>query len=133
MLQTYLDIPLVTNKVEISPYFLEHFENGSMDYFLTHKIKPMAWSPLAGGEIMNPATEKGTRVLSCLSEVAKELDITIDQLIYAWLLNHPAGIIPVLGSGKIERIKSAVRSMEIKLKIEEWLKIYVAAKGEALP
>lgn len=133
MLNTFTEAPLATNQVELSPYCLDHFQNGNIEYFLQHKIHPMAWSPLAGGEIMNPTTEKGVRVLSCLTNVANEMDIGIDQLIYAWLFNHPAGIIPVLGSGRIERIKNAVDALEIRIDIENWLKIYVAALGETLP
>ena len=58
MLNSYVEEPLVTNQVEISPFCLEHFENGNMDYFSTKRIKPMAWSPLAGGNILNPTTPK---------------------------------------------------------------------------
>ena len=54
MLQSYLDVPLVTNQVEISPYCLEHFDNGNMDFFLEKRIKPLAWSPLAGGKFLMP-------------------------------------------------------------------------------
>ena len=59
LLSTFVDEPLVTNQVEISPYCLEHFQNGNIEYFQKHGIRPMAWSPLAGGELLNPATEKG--------------------------------------------------------------------------
>jgi predicted oxidoreductase len=66
MLAKYLDMKLVTNQVEISPYCLDHFENGNVDYFLKENIKPMAWSPLAGGRIMLPIDAKGERVLNTL-------------------------------------------------------------------
>ncbi len=134
MLATYLDEPLVTNQVEVSPYCLEHFENGNIDYFLTEKIKPMAWSPLAGGNILNPTTEKGQRLLNTLTEVANELSIpNIDTLIYSWLLNHPANIIPVIGTSKIERIKNAVAAIKIKLSSDLWQKIYISSIGKELP
>lgn len=94
----------------------------------------MAWSPLAGGEIVAPTTEKGRRVHHALSEVANELNIEgIDKIIYSWLLKHPASIIPVVGSQKLERIRFAVEAFDIDMSLEQWFKIYIAAKGQELP
>jgi predicted oxidoreductase len=133
-LQAYVEEPLVTNQIEISPYSLEHFENQNLDYLIGKKIKPMAWSPLAGGELLHPQTDKGTRVLQAIKKVAQEIDETqLDKVIYQWLLMHPAGIIPVLGTGKIERIKTAVSSEELKISLEQWFQIYIASTGKELP
>lgn len=134
MLQSYTDEKLVTNQVEISPYCLEHFENENIEFFLKNRIKPMAWSPLAGGQLLNPQDEKAKRVHKALVEVGEEFSVSAtDQIIYSWLLNNPVGIIPVVGTGKIERIKSAVSALKIKMTQEQWYKIYIAAKGEPLP
>ena len=132
-LQSYLDMPLATNQVEISVSCLEHFENENTEYFLKHKIKPMAWSPLAGGAIFNPKTEKDQRLTDVLKNIAAELNTDIDQVMYAWLLKHPTGIMPIVGSQHINRIKSAVDALEIELSLEQWYKIYIASKGEDLP
>jgi len=134
MLNTFVEEPLVTNQVEISLYCLEHFENGNIDYFLKEKIKPMAWSPLAGGNLLNPQDEKGKRIHKVLIEVASELNTEkLDQIIYSWLLNHPATIIPIIGSGKIERLQLAVDSLLLNMSLEQWFKIYTASTGENLP
>ena len=132
-LQSYLDMPLATNQVEISVSCLEHFENENTEYFLKHKIKPMAWSPLAGGAIFNPKTEKDQRLTAELKSIAAELNTDIDQVMYAWLLKHPTGIMPIVGSQHINRIKSAVDALKIELSLEQWYKIYIASKGEDLP
>jgi predicted oxidoreductase len=134
MLNSYTDEKPVTNQVEISPYCLEHFENGNMDYFLKEKIKPMAWSPLAGGRIMSPQDEKGNRIHRALSEVAAELNInTIDCVNYCWLLKHPAMIIPIVGSGSIDHIKNAVAALTMDMSLEQWYKIYTASTGKDMP
>ena len=134
MLNTYTNEKLVTNQVEISPLCLEHFDNGNIDYFLQKNIKPMAWSPLAGGQLLNPTTEKEQRVFKTLIKIANDLNIdSIDTLIYAWLLKHPAGIIPVVGTQKIERIKNAVAASEVNLSLEQWFKIYTASTGVDVP
>ncbi|HCW65171.1 MULTISPECIES: aldo/keto reductase [Leeuwenhoekiella] len=132
-LQSYLDMPLATNQVEISVSCLAHFENENTEYFLKHKIKPMAWSPLAGGAIFDPKTEKDQRLTAVLKNIAAELNTDIDQVMYAWLLKHPTGIMPIVGSQHINRIKSAVDALKIELSLEQWYKIYIASKGEDLP
>jgi predicted oxidoreductase len=133
-LQSQIDQKIVTNQVEISPYALEHFENGNIDFFSKMNIKPMAWSPLAGGSIFNPQDDKGHRLAKILIEVADELSIEhIDSVIYAWLLNHPGKILPVAGSGKLERIKTAVDAEQIQMTLEQWYKIWVASKGHRVP
>jgi predicted oxidoreductase len=134
MLNSFLDEPLVTNQVELSPYCLEHFENGNIDYFLKEKIKPMAWSPLAGGRLMNPRDEKEGRIGQALSEVAAALNVdAIDKIIYCWLLKHPASILPIAGTRNIERIKIAVEAADIDMSLEQWYKIYNASAGKELP
>ena len=132
-LQSSLDMPLATNQVEISVSCLAHFENENTEYFLKHKIKPMAWSPLAGGAIFDPKTEKDQRLTAVLKNIAAELNTDIDQVMYAWLLKHPTGIMPIVGSQHINRIKSAVDALKIELSLEQWYKIYIASKGEDLP
>jgi predicted oxidoreductase len=134
MLQKHLDMKLMTNQVEISASHLEHFENGNMDFFMKENIRPMAWSPLAGGQIFNPQSKKAERVRQALIEVAGDLNLeSIDQVAYAWLLKHPAHIIPIVGSGKADRIKKAVDAQNSEMSLEQWFKIFNAAKGEELP
>jgi predicted oxidoreductase len=134
LLQAALPFPLVTNQVEISPYQLEHFSNGNMAYFLKNKLHPMAWSPLAGGKLLNPVDKNSERVHAKLNEVASRLQIEhIDTLVYAWLLRHPVGIIPVLGTGNLTHLQQAIRALEIELTTEEWFEIYEAALGHRVP
>jgi predicted oxidoreductase len=134
MLNSFMEEKLVTNQVEISPWWLEHFENGNMDFFLKEKIHPMAWSPLAGGRLFHPQDEKGGRILQALIEVGKELNTdSTEKVIFCWLLSHPVTIIPVAGSGKIERIRNATEALNMKMSLEQWYRIYNASTGVELP
>jgi len=134
ILDAYCDEKLVTNQVEISPYCLEHFNNGNIDFFLKEKIKPMAWSPLAGGKIFTPEGEKGRKLLTVLTEISEELQVNVlEKVIYAWLLNHPAQILPLIGTGKLDRVKFAVESLNITMSLEQWYRIYTASTGNELP
>ena len=134
MLNYHLNEPLVTNQVEISPFCLEHFKNGNIDFFLKNNIKPMAWSPLAGGDILRKTGDKGSRLGDVLSRISEETGAGgIDKVVYAWLFKHPSGIIPIVGSGKIERLRLAVESKNTILSLEQWFEIYNASEGNELP
>lgn len=134
LLQQYVDAPLVTNQIEISPYQLEHFENGNIDFLQTQKIKPMAWSPLAGGAILKPNTAQEQRIYKALKEVGEALSLpTVDAVAYSWLLSHPSQILPIIGTHKIERIKHAIVALNKKMTAAQWLKIYIAITGKELP
>lgn len=133
-LATHTSEKLVTNQVEISPYCLEHFQNGNIDFFMEKGLHPMAWSPMAGGELIFPTTEKGKNMKAILTQVGEELGIQeIDKIVYAWLLKHPSLIMPIIGSGKIDRVKNAVEAFSIDMSLEQWFKIYTLATEKPLP
>ena len=134
MLQSYLDDKLVTNQIEISPYRINHFENGDLNYCLEKRIKPMAYCPMADGRLVTPTDEKSERIVKVLKEVAEELNVDgTDKVIYSWLFMHPSQIMPINGSGKIDRIRRTVEAMNVKMSVEQWSRIYVASRGVALP
>ncbi|GGI15831.1 aldo/keto reductase [Gottfriedia solisilvae] len=134
MLQKHLDMPLVTNQIEVSPMQFEHFEKGTVDLLLEKGVAPMIWSPLAGGQIFTSQSEAAVRVRSMLEEIGAEIGAnSIDEVMYAWLLVHPANMMPIVGSGKIERVKTAVEASKLSMTSEQWLRIYVAGMGHNLP
>ncbi|WP_404469962.1 aldo/keto reductase family oxidoreductase [Sutcliffiella horikoshii] len=131
LLNSYLDEPLVTNQIEISATHLEHFDKGTIEQCQMDRISPMAWSPLGGGSIFTSTDDKVKRVRNVLEKIQGETGAeTMDQVLYAWLLNHPSKIIPIVGSGKLERVNSAVSSLNITLSKEQWFEILEASKGK---
>jgi predicted oxidoreductase len=134
LLNSFLRDSLVTNQVEISPFCLDYFQNGTVEMMQKNQVSPMAWSPLAGGKLMNPQDEKGNRIFKSLQGVAHELnEDSIEKVVYTWLMKHPSKILPVVGTGKIERLKLAVEAQELEMSLEQWFKIYVAGLGDSLP
>ncbi|BBE31209.1 oxidoreductase [Tepiditoga spiralis] len=130
MIESRLNFPLITNQIEVSPYNLSNFKNDEINFLMKKRVNPMAWSPNAGGLLFKPNDEKSKKLNNVLNEVAKELNLnSIDKVIYAWILNHPAGILPIIGSGKVERLKIAIDSLNIKLTKEQWFKIYTTSLG----
>lgn len=133
MLQSRLDFPLATNQIEVSVLCTEHFDNGNIDFLQEKRVSPMVWSPFAGGKIFSENSDQANRVRIVLNELAQKYQVGIDAIANAWLLVHPVNFIIVLGTGKIERIKSALMGTEIKLTREEWFKIWIASKGNEVP
>lgn len=134
LLQSRLKSPLVTNQIEINPLNIEATNDGTLDQMQQLRIRPMAWSCLAGGRIFTEKTEKIQKLKLTLSLVAEELSAqSLDQVIYAWVMKLPAKPIAVLGSGRIDRVKLAAESIQLKLTREQWYRIWVAAKGHGVP
>ncbi|MCA0971260.1 aldo/keto reductase family oxidoreductase [Halobacillus litoralis] len=134
MLQSYLPFDLITNQIELSAYHLENFEDGTLNLCQEKRISPMAWSPLAGGQVFHAEDEKAARLRDTLEKVQQETGADgIDQVLYAWLLNHPANIIPIIGSGKTERIDRAIASLDIKLNHDQWFEILQSSMGHDVP
>ncbi|MCC5814464.1 MAG: aldo/keto reductase [Leptospira sp.] len=130
LLQSRMKSPLVTNQIEISLAKIDCFTNGDLDYLAEHFIKPMAWSPLGGGRL---TTDTGSPIYKKLEEISGELGIQPNQLALAWLLRHPSGIIPVIGSGKLSRIREIAESVKVNLSREDWFRLYEAALGGEIP
>lgn len=130
-LNSFLTDKLITNQIELSPYNLEHFDNGNIDFLIQNNVKPMAWSPLAGGKLLTETNEKAICIQKVLTKIAKQKnDAAIEEIAYSWLLKHPVEIIPIVGSGKFERLAYAVKALQIDLSTEEWFEIYQAITGK---
>lgn len=140
-LQKACPMPLVTHQVEISLARLAPFEDGTLDQCLSERVTPMAWSPLAGGLLADGATRllawqqnyRTEGIVAALQQIAVARGVSRTAVALAWLLKHPAGIQPIVGSVNPERIRAAARAAEIELTREEWYQLLLAARGEPLP
>jgi len=140
-LQAACPMPLVVHQIEISLGQLAAFEDGTLDQCLAMKLTPMAWSPLGGGQFADGARrllkyQEGYRtegVVPLLDELAKLHGATRSAVALAWLLKHPAGILPIVGSTHPQHIRDATRATEIVLSREQWYRLLTAARGEPLP
>jgi predicted oxidoreductase len=134
LLQSRLGFPLVSNQIEVSVLKLDNFYDGVLDQCQQYRIKPMAWSPLAGGHLFKSVEPRAIRIRESLSGIGKITGgFSMDQIALAWLMKHPSGIMPVLGSGNIDRIKRAVDSEKINLSTDQWFSILEASTGVEVP
>lgn len=132
-LQHFLGHRLVTTQPEISPLRIDCFENGELDQAMMMGLVPLAWSPLGGGRLAAPAGERALEVAAALDVVAKAQGVSRTVAAYSWLMAHPAGIVPIIGSQQPDRIVEGVRALGVKWTRTEWYAVLVAARGERLP
>jgi predicted oxidoreductase len=134
LLQSRLDFPLVTNQVEVNPVNIFALHDGTLDQMQMKRIRPMIWSALGGGSIFTAQTEQAHRLRAVLGNISDDLGgATLDQVIYAWLLKLPCQPLPIIGSGNIERVCSAVSAKDIIMTREQWFSIWQAAAGHEVP
>ncbi len=151
LLRPFVDQPLVVNQVELNllhSYLIDDgvlanqreavYANasGTLDYCRLHGIRVQAWSPVAHGALANPPDDAPDNVratAALIAELAAEKETTSDAIVLGWLLRHPAGIQPVLGTTNPRRIADSCRADDVTLSREEWYRLFIAARGGPLP
>mgnify|MGYP001204673401 CR=1 FL=1 len=68
-----------------------------------------------------------------LEDLKKKYDASEDQLLLAWIMNHPLKISPVIGTTNKERIKAAIESLNINMEKSDWFSLLVASQGHKVP
>lgn len=132
LLQSRLPFTLATNQVEISPIHQPTILDGTLDQCQQLRVHPMAWSCLGGGSLFNDEAFQPLR--DELQAVANELGAeTIDQVVYAWIMRLPSKPLPIIGSGKIERVRSAIHALSLDMSRQQWFRIRKAALGYDVP
>jgi predicted oxidoreductase len=132
-LMAHLDTPLATVQPEISPLCLDAITGGTLDMAMTHDLGVLAWSPLGGGRLLAPTTEREKAVAAALQAEADAHNIGLSAAAMSWIMAHPAGIIPIVGTQTPERILESADAYKISWTRARWYAVYVAALGEALP
>ncbi|RSC30715.1 aldo/keto reductase family oxidoreductase [Agrobacterium sp. FDAARGOS_525] len=127
LLQSAMSNRLVTNQIEMSLLATDSFTNGDLAYLQKKRISPMAWSPLGGGSLFSGA-HGGT--MAALQRVGKEQGVDATAVAIAWLLRHPAKIVPVLGTNNLERIKTAADALRVTMDRQTWFELYTLAIGK---
>lgn len=141
LLQDACTMRLVTNQLEISLCNTTCLTDGTLDFCMVERMTPMAWSPLGGGYLLN--SEKGNSAAkrpahieslrTSLLEFSQKRGEEPEVVALAWLLKHPSGMMPVVGSLNPTRIANMTRADEMDLSREEWYGLLQAGLGYRLP
>ncbi len=132
-LNHFLGNKLVATQPEISPLRITCFENGELDQAMMLGLTPLAWSPLGGGRLAAPETSRDKAVAAALDAVAEAQGVSRTVAAYSWLMAHPAGIIPIIGSQNAARIAEGAAALTVRWTRTDWYAVLVAARGERLP
>lgn len=130
LLQSAMSTPLCTNQIEVSVLHHAPFTNGDIAWMQKDGIAPMAWSPLGGGRLFS---DEGAAVHAVLSRVGAEQGVDATAVAVAWLLKHPVGMLPVMGTNNLSRIRAISDACKVSLDRETWFEIYTAALGQEVP
>ena len=132
-LNHFLGAKLVTTQPEISPLRIDCFENGELDQAMMLGLTPLAWSPLGGGRLASPQSPRDKAIVAQLDRIAAEQGTTRMNAAYSWLMAHPVGIVPIIGSQQAARIAEAAEATAVRWTRTDWYAVLVAARGVPLP
>ena len=126
LLQSGMQSALVTNQIELSLMAHQGFTNGDVAYHQQHRQPLMAWSPLAGGQLLSQAD---TKLRDRLAAIGAEHGTDWSAVAVVWLLRHPAQILPVMGTNSLARIASLSDACKIAMDRQTWFELYSLALG----
>ncbi|WP_068111615.1 aldo/keto reductase [Tropicimonas marinistellae] len=130
LLQSAMDTRLATNQIEISLLRHDPMTNGDLAFLQELDVAPMAWSPLAGGALLSSGHNA---MNAALREVAERDGVGPMAVALAWLLTHPACILPVVGTNTLDRIRRISDAFAVDMDRQTWFTLYTAALGHEVP
>jgi predicted oxidoreductase len=126
-------IALATNQIELHPLHRAPLHDGTLDQCQRLRLRPMIWSPLAGGALLTGSDEVARRVQAVLQAIAQRHATSPATVAFAWLLRLPSRPLPLAGSRRIEAMREAVAALELQLDAQDWTEIWQAASGHEVP
>ena len=109
--------------------FSDDFQDGTLDQLQRLRIRPMIWSPLAGGALLAGGGETERRVQAALGRIGERHGASAASVAFAWLLRHPSRPLPVAGSRRIEALREAVAALRLTLDAQDWTEVWQAGAG----
>ncbi len=134
LLASRLPFPVVTNQIEHSVLETSALYDGRLDHAQRLRYAPMIWSPLGGGALFTGEGKREDRVRKALAKAANAHGTDdISAVAIAWLLRHPARLVPVLGTMKPQRLAQLAKALDIELDRQHWFAILEASEGRPVP
>ena len=121
-------VEVLYNQVQFSATHCEPMIDGSFDYMQVNSIRPMSWNPL--GSVFREDNSQTRRLKKLLVTLMAKYHLGSDSILLAWILQHPAAIIPIAGTVNVARIQSLQKAVDLKLDTEDWFAIWTASLGE---
>jgi predicted oxidoreductase len=119
------------NQIQFSATNFEPMIDGSLDYMQINTIQPMSWNPL--GTVFREDNEQTRRLKKLLASLVSKYHFGADTLLLAWILHHPAKVIPVAGTVNVARIQQLMKATQLELEKEDWFAIWTESRGNKVP
>lgn len=126
-------VPLATHQLELSPLHMQALADGTLEQAADLQLRPMIWSPLAGGRLPAGQDEQARRVRGALESVGRDHGVSAITVAYAWIRRHPSRPVPITGSRRLDALREAVAAESLLLGREDWYRIWQASMGHELP
>ncbi|WP_322991309.1 aldo/keto reductase [Limnohabitans sp.] len=136
LLQSCMKHKLQTNQLELSLLNTAPFINGQLAHAQQHRMPLMAWSPLGGGRLHAQTGTPGTaaaRLAPKLEALARAAGTDTTAVAMAWLMHHPVGVVPVMGSNQLDRIARFGDAARVPMDRQTWYELYELANGHEVP
>lgn len=132
-LAAHLPLPIISCQPEFSPLAVSPLTDGVLDQAIARDMTVLAWSPLGGGRLGDPKTEREEAVAAALDKKAAASGVSRAAAAYSWIMAHPARPIPIVGTQSLARIAEIPDAYTPTWTRAEWYEVLVAARGEPLP
>ncbi|MGP5317273.1 aldo/keto reductase [Arthrobacter rhombi] len=114
------------------------FPAGTLEYCAAHQVQVQAWGSMDRGRYTAPAAdapEADRDTAARVEQVARKLGSTKEAVVLGWVMRHPAGIRPVIGTTNPRRIVDCAPAEDVAARMSgaDWYGIWTAARGEPLP
>ena len=150
LLKSVVDHPLVANQMEVSLAHPDLLVAGTavnqrtpgdplrdrdvVEYCRMEGITLQAWSPLAKGHFSGAArTQEEQKTQALVTETADRYGVSPEAIVLAWVMRHPAPILPVVGSTNPARIKASAQADSIVLDRSDWYRLTERARSMGMP
>lgn len=132
-LQSFLDFPLVSVQVPLNAVRLGSLTDGTLDLAMELGLTPIASSPLASGSLVGEATSKKLQAVAAVFDrIAAEQGAPRVAVVLSWLLHHPAGVVPIVSTSRVARIRQCAEATEVGFSRQQWYEVLAASRGQSL-
>lgn len=129
LIQKRIDVDF--NQIQFSATHYEAMTDGSLDFMQLHNITPMCWNPL--GTVFREENNQTQRLKLCLKKLSEKYNTDADTILLLWILKHPSGVLPVIGTTNVDRIKNAIKAVNLQMDLEDWFTIWTESMGTKVP
>jgi predicted oxidoreductase len=116
------------NQIQFSVSHLEAMLDGRLDHMQINRITPMAWNPL--GSLFSGDNEQSKRIKKLADLLSTKYNVTVDVLLLAWILKHPAGILPIFGTTDKKRIVNLMKALDVEIELQDWFALWEESQGK---